>query len=154
MPLRPRFGKADWGRSAIPALNWHFSATSGPKWQRRPAPVDHFCPQLAFTRGKGKCAAFGRVRRQLSGAAARSSHCHTSQTTVKQALQVFGADALPKLFETDGDSLRALLGSFTERGHHECTEATFPCGSLSRVEWPLRVVVLGCRPARLKGTTT
>ena len=54
MPLRPRFGKADWGRSAIPALNWHFSATSGPKWQRRPAPVDHFCPQLAFTRENRK----------------------------------------------------------------------------------------------------
>ena len=64
--------------------------------------------------------------RETTRAAAQSSHCHTSQTTVKQALQVFGADALPKLFETDGGSLRALLGSFTERGHHGCTKAIAP----------------------------
>ena len=38
--------------------------------------------------------------------------------TVKQALRAFGADVLPKLFETDGGSLRMLLSSFTERGHH------------------------------------
>ncbi len=52
MPLRPRFGKADWGRSAIPALNWHFSAISGPKWQRRPGLIDHSGLQLAFSQLK------------------------------------------------------------------------------------------------------
>ena len=45
-----------WGSLRISALNWHFSATSGPQWQRRPAPVDHFCPQLALSRENRKMA--------------------------------------------------------------------------------------------------
>ena len=160
MPLRPRFGRA---------------TISGSKWHRlKMGALSHNCPQLAFfCHFRPVMAEASRAHRPFrpstgiylwkgemrsvwksAQAAIRSSHCHTSQMTVKQALRAFGAGVLPKLFGTDGGSLRMLLSSFTERGHHECTEATFPCGSLSRVEWPLRAVVLGCRPARLKGTTT
>ena len=32
MPLPPRNGRPVWGSLRISALNWHFSATSTPKW--------------------------------------------------------------------------------------------------------------------------